>query len=85
MNGPVWFSTANRQQGQQGWYSDCYTEAIRGLTDTAVPYNKNAKVQITREDRIHGSLLVLAELLRYLSLFFHLVTIYIDTISPLKW
>ena len=26
-------STAVRQQGQQGWYLHCYTEAMQGLTD----------------------------------------------------
>ena len=52
--------TAQREktQTQTQYYKQCYEEAKLGFTDT-----NNVK-GLTREDRVHGSLLVLNELLR---------------------
>ncbi|XP_050539572.1 serine/threonine-protein kinase mTOR [Daktulosphaira vitifoliae] len=55
--------TAQRETSKQTqksqWYKQCYEEVINGLDD-----NINKEKGVTRDDKIHGSILVLNELLR---------------------
>ena len=51
-------SQARGGGGHQVWYNNCFNEAIAGLTEDGSVKGSQ------REDRIHGSLLVLSELLR---------------------
>lgn len=46
------------------WYKSCFEEACKGLDDSSFAQGANAKDKITRDDRSHGSLLVMNELLR---------------------
>lgn len=50
-------TTKQSRHQHQSWYSQCYEEALKGFD---MPPNK----RVSKEDRIHGSLLVLCELLR---------------------
>ena len=50
-------SQARGGGGHQSWYSHCFNEALAGLEE-------NGAKGSVREDKIHGSLLVLSELLR---------------------
>lgn len=55
--------TAQRESGKQTlkpqWYSQCYREAVNCLEDQPVK-----EKGVTREDRIHGGMLIFNELLR---------------------
>ena len=55
--------TSSQSRGGSGhisWYNNCYTQAMVGLEEGVMGKEKGPG----REDRIHGSLLVLSELLR---------------------
>ena len=52
-------SQAREGGGHSAWYLQCFRQVVEGLQEASPPGRS-----VPREDRIHGSLLVLSELLR---------------------
>ena len=71
-------SQAREGGGHSAWYQQCFRQVVEGLQDN-VPSNKDRSV--AREDRIHGSLLVLSELLRCSNADWEMVTRELEELS----
>eukprot|EP00117_Sycon_ciliatum_P022702 scpid3014/ scgid19501/ Serine/threonine-protein kinase mTOR; FK506-binding protein 12-rapamycin complex-associated protein 1; FKBP12-rapamycin complex-associated protein; Mammalian target of rapamycin; Mechanistic target of rapamycin; Rapamycin and FKBP12 target 1; Rapamycin target protein 1 len=57
--------TKERHRGTGDYYQCAYTEVLKGLQDSSLKSaSKEKGAQLTREDLIHGSLLILMELVR---------------------
>ncbi|KAL9903155.1 serine/threonine-protein kinase Tor [Glossina fuscipes fuscipes] len=52
-----------KQSSEPIWYKTCYTEAHKSFLEDAVALQREAK-GMTREDRVHGSLIIFNELFR---------------------
>lgn len=73
-------SSQSREMGVGGhssWYQHCFTQVVEGLEDSSPVKDKSS----SREDRIHGSLLVLSELLRCSNAKWELVTRELEELS----
>ena len=66
--------------GHSSWYQHCFTQVVEGLDiDNMTPVKERSSS--SREDRIHGSLLVLSELLRCSNAKWEIVTRELEELS----
>ena len=65
--------------GHSSWYQRCFTQVVEGLDDSTPVKDKS--LVASREERIHGSLLVLSELLRCSNAKWELVTRELEELS----
>ena len=70
-------SQAREGGGHSAWYQQCFTQVVEGLQEVTPSKDRS----VTREDRIHGSLLVLSELLRCSNADWEMVTRELEELS----